>query len=99
VADERRVLRWEDPPLDPYAAVRSRGHESRRHPWALVAETLRSQPGRWALVHVGTRAELAWKIRHGMPAPFAPAGDFEAVGRHRGRECRVYARYLGDGEG
>lgn len=87
------VIRWEDPPPVP---VRHRGQVT--IPWALIAHQPRRRPGRWAVVHEGTRdATQVTRIKAGTSPWFAPAGSFDAV--HRALPSgvvAVYARYLGE---
>lgn len=81
-------IRFEDPPKAPSS-------------WADVAEELRAQPGRWAVVRdksSGVKPNgfftYASRIRRGT-GPFAPAGSFEAVVRDVDGEMRVFARFVG----
>lgn len=55
------------------------------------AETLRSRPGRWALL-ADIEPNAASSIARGLLVPYRPGGSFEAVIR-RGR---VYARFVGE---
>lgn len=55
------------------------------------AETLRTKPGRWALL-ADLESGAAGSIRSGQLVPYRPGGSFEAVVR-RGR---VYARFVGE---
>lgn len=97
-----RILRWEAPSPDLNGAGRQRSNRDRAQMWQPVADELRANPGRWALIHesadAGRRVDLAFRICRGEPKAFAPAGDYEAVTRTRGGGLRVYARYLGDGD-
>lgn len=69
--------------------------------WRTIAEALRRQPRRWALVRDDCptrKAAMAvtYQIRDGKTAPFRPAGEFEAraitaeSGVHQ-----VWVRYIG----
>lgn len=90
------VIKWEDPPT---AYRPGRKNEPRRTAfWQTVAEQLREQPGRWALVCDDTAwsyaGGVATQVKNGKITAFRPAGHFEAVTR----TCdgfRVYARYIG----
>ncbi|BCJ45356.1 hypothetical protein GCM10010168_86250 [Actinoplanes ianthinogenes] len=93
------IIRWENPPpsrRNPGGVVGSR--------WDEVAEQLRDERGRWAVVYEGdanNASSAASIIRMGNVACFRPTGDFEAVSRRSPSTGRttVYARYLGDGGG
>ncbi|GIF08709.1 hypothetical protein [Actinoplanes siamensis] len=91
------ILRWETPPPP---ARPGNGITGSR--WDQVAEQLRDERGRWAVVYEGeanNASSIASVIRMGNVACFRPTGDFEAVSRRSPATGRVavYARYLGDG--
>jgi hypothetical protein len=97
MADQVQIVRWEEPP-PPKTRTRptSEGHSR----YAPIAEQLRANPGRWAVVLEGRRGAgtaLATHIRMGHMKCFTPAGDFEATMRAVNGRGLVYARYLGDG--
>lgn len=87
------VIRWEDPP---------RPGPGGRRDWPAIAAELRKRPGAWA--HVATygtisvAGNVAYQVRSGKFAGVQPAGSVEAVSRAVDGECRVYARYVGDGD-
>lgn len=97
LAGQPQVIRWEEPP--PGNARRPLGSGHSRY--TAVADELRAQPGRWALVfegRAGMATGLATHIRMGSMHCFTPAGDFDAVSRRIDGYTRVYARYVGDEE-
>jgi hypothetical protein len=86
-------LRWETPP----ASLRNR---TRRN-WQEVADSLKANPGNWAVVAEDVSASTGTHIRHGRLTAFAPEGAFEArVSGARdsktGRAEKVYARFIGE---
>jgi hypothetical protein len=89
------VIRWEEPPPG-----RSNGGGKRESYLAPLADELRANPGRWALVHIGDSSGqatgMATHIARGQVLAFAPAGDFDAVSRRVDGRHRVYAVYLGE---
>lgn len=86
------VLRWEEPP--PARTGQRLGRD--RIPWAVIAQELKDQPGKWAVVHEGDPdPKLAARIEKGLSPWFRPAGAFEATQRSRGGQVTVYARYVG----
>lgn len=97
VAEPLKILSWEDPPPSPYG--RPAGSSSTDRRYAEVAQQLREEPGRWAVVQEKTShgSGLAHAINYGAVTAFRPPGDFEATYRRREGVTRVYARYLGDG--
>lgn len=95
--EQASVIRWEDPPPSK-RSLRKQDGSSR---YADVAEELRANPGRWAVVLdglSGSGSSLATQIRMGYTVCFCPAGDFDATIRQTGGRAVVYARYVGDGE-
>lgn len=85
-------FRFEDPP--PAARAPRRFDE--------VAQRLKENPGRWAVVAVFDKrtnaGSLSRRITHGLSKCWEPAGDFEGTRRTITKtEHRVYARYMGDG--
>ena len=95
--DQATILRWEAPP-PPKARTRSvsLGHSR----YAPIADQLRANPGRWAVVlegRPGVGTALATHIRMGHMKCFTPAGDFDATMRSIGGRGFVYARFVGDG--
>lgn len=81
------VFEWGEPP-----AGRKGG--GRAH--APIAVVLKSKPGEWARVgdydSARISSQMAYVIRTGRLAAYAPAGSFEAVGRLG----EVWARYVGE---
>lgn len=91
------VIRWEDPKPSTLKP-RTRKPSSR---YAGLAEQLRANPGRWAVVlegRTGSGTALATHIRMGHMMCFTPAGDFDATIRQSFGHAVVYARYVGDDE-
>ena len=84
-------IQWKEPP--PAKTV--------KHPtgtYVAVADTLRKNPGKWAIVKEDSQGNLAVFIRAGKVQGFAPAGAFEAVSRANGLgrgRATVYARFVG----
>ena len=66
--------------------------------YAAMAERLRANPGKWALINPSTNATgLASMIRRGKHAQFRPAGAFEVVtDRNDDGTTRVFCRYIGE---
>lgn len=94
--EHAKVLRWEEPPPAKRGAVTSSSR------FDALAEELRAQPGRWAVIYDGTTKSfsgMAHHIRQGAIRCFAPAGDFDATYRASADGVRVYARYVGDRDG
>jgi hypothetical protein len=97
--EQKTIIRWEQP------TPRKGGQEHGSSPgsqWDTVAEQLRANRGRWAVVAEGDMervtalAAIATRIRRAGLNCFAPAGDFEAAVRRADGRATVYARYLGD---
>ncbi|WIM97810.1 hypothetical protein ACTOB_001364 [Actinoplanes oblitus] len=91
------IIRWENPPPPARPGQHLTGSR-----WDGVAEILRDERGRWAVVYEGdvnNASSIASVIRMGNVACFRPTGDFEAVSRRSSTTglTTVYARYLGDG--
>lgn len=89
------VIDWQEPPAD---VLKRRPHKTTESRHAPLAEELRAEPGRWALIYdgpsVGKASGLATHIRLGQILAFTPTGDFDAVSC-RGR---AWARYVGGDE-
>lgn len=94
------VIRWEEPPSTGRGTA-----EAKAEQWRPMAEQLRAEPGKWALVDEGNvhgQTALVGYIRTGR-GPFAPAKSFEAKQRTdpeplrslAPRTGKVYARYVG----
>ncbi len=92
-----RVLRWEDPPHS--RNLGNKGGRPTDSRWNDIAETLRDERGRWAVVFEGER-QLAMsarsRISEGRTVCFRPLGDFEACVRSYEGTYTVYARYMGE---
>ena len=85
------VFRWEDPP--------PMRRPSMGVDYDHLADILRANPGRWAVVREGTRARTVGhmsEIKSGKIAAFRPAGTFESTCRSEGAKVTVYARYVGE---
>jgi len=67
-----------------------------------IAETLRQQPGRWALVFENTHKNYALWMKQGILKGFDPAGAFEATCRAQNQKTgvagQIYARFVGKDE-
>lgn len=88
--DAGGILRWEDPP--------PQRRPPSRHNWALIAEKLRTNPKRWAVISEGSRAAdaaLTRQIKSAMIMAFRPAGHFDACSRSTDGKTVTYARYVG----
>jgi hypothetical protein len=72
-------ITWEDPP-----------RTKPRNDWGKIAETLRANPGKWAVIETASTAYCAF-IRQGRTKAFQPAGSFEATLQNH----KLYARYIG----
>jgi hypothetical protein len=85
------MLRWEEPPEATHS------EPVRASEWEPIAEQLRQQAYRWALIATGTKhTGTAGAINTGRIRCF-PAGSFEARRRLVDGEIRIYARYVGVG--
>lgn len=82
-------IKWADPPAD------GRGRRRSTH-WAEVADALRANPGKWALVAESASPSTAQNIKRGTYVAFADEG-FEAVSRKSptGKGSDIYARFVG----
>lgn len=93
--DQATIVRWEDPP-GPRRETSRRGPRSR---YAELAEQLRGNPGRWAVIlETPQRGQsaLATQIRMGGLTCFTPCGDFDARTIRANGITTIYARYVGD---
>lgn len=93
-----KILRWENPPPARHVPGR-RGSQ-----FDELADILRDEPARWAVVYDGDNptaaGSIASKVKTGNVKCFAPAGSFEATVRKlREGRIAVYARYVGGGGG
>lgn len=85
-------IRFEEPPPRTRRRRKPTKHQT-------VAAALRSRVGDWA--HVGTYPtsgsgiSMAYTIRKGKLAAYAPAGSFDATSRKVDGAYRVYVRYTG----
>jgi hypothetical protein len=76
---------WADPPPQSGEPV-----------WSELADQLRGEPGRWALLGQQLARSTAWHIQQGRYAAFRPAGDFQARVRNtNGNRGDIYVRFLG----
>lgn len=95
----RKVIRWEDPPHS-----RNVGNQGGRPPdsqWSALADQLRDEPKRWAVIFEGDRTtamSVRSKAVEGRSVCFRPRGAFEARVRSWNGTYTVYARYMGMGE-
>lgn len=93
-----KIIRWENPP--PSRMARSKGG-SRESMWDDVAEWLRAEPGRWALVRENVSKANATSanvmIYSGGATCFRPRGSFEAAMRTNvDGTYNLFARYVGE---
>lgn len=94
---EPRVIKWEDPPHS--RNVGNKGGRPADSMWNGVAEQLRGERGRWAVVFEGGRRHamsIRGFITEGRRICFRPHGDFEACVRSWNGVHTVYARYMGE---
>jgi hypothetical protein len=64
--------------------------------WAALADQLRQEPGRWALLGEQLARSTAWHIQQGRYAAFRPAGTFQAKVRNTtGNRADIYVRFRG----
>lgn len=94
--EQAEILRWEDP--KPSLQPRENGYSRSRY--RDIADELRAQQGRWAVIAEFSgrnRTALATHISRGAIGCFRPAGDFDAVSRQVFGLTTIYARYVGDG--
>lgn len=91
----RVILRFEEPPPRPSRPAPGKTKHER------IATKLRRRPNEWARVAVYSNGPTMSSIAHGINTgkilAYAPAGDFEAVGRTLAGKHGVWARYVGDG--
>lgn len=85
-------IKWEEPPKQ----LLGRGRTN----WEDIANTLKSNPEKWAVVAENVSASTGTHIRYGRLKAFAPSGSFEArvSGAHsadNGRAEKIYARFIG----
>lgn len=63
--------------------------------WSELANELRANPGRWALLGEQLARSAAYHIQQGRYAAFRPAGAFEARVRNtNGSRADIYVRAL-----
>lgn len=93
-----QVIRWEDPPIS--RNIGNKGGRRADSAWNDVAQTLREERGRWAVIHVSREKQPAMSVRsfvtEGRRICFRPQGDFEACVRSWRGVHTVYARYMGE---
>lgn len=77
-----------------------------RRNWSDIAEQLKANPGRWALITSAPKrtsiAMITTRIQRNTYGPFSPVGAFEAVSRESLDEpgrFEVFARYVGNRDG
>lgn len=91
------VLKWEDPPPSRKSSPASgRPADSA---WNGVAEQLRGERGRWALIFRGDKqgaSSVRDFVTEARRICFRPVGDFEACVRSWDGKHYVYARYMGE---
>lgn len=88
-------ISWEQPPA-------GRDKPITRTAWGPIVAELRTRPGEWAVVAVkptaAAAATVAAHMRRGIYTGMS-RGEFEAMARTVDGEYRVYARYVGTGDG
>lgn len=72
------ILRWEDPP-PPRRGFGDRGRWAENADLRAIADELRANPGRWAVVAEAANPGSATHIRTGHYVAFRPVGHFEAT--------------------
>lgn len=91
-----RIIEWRTPE-PPKAGQRGKWNAEYAH----VAENLRLNPERWALIATDANVNLAEIIKKGRNQHFRPAGSFEATVRGTKKvdgkyvASETYARYVG----
>jgi hypothetical protein len=76
---------WADPPPQMGEPV-----------WSELADKLRAEPGRWALLGAQLARSTAHHIQTGRYAAFRPAGSFQTMVRNtQGNRADVYVRFRG----
>lgn len=97
--EPKQIIRWEKPPRPVGGGVRT--SRPRPGPWDKVAVDLIANPGVPAVIQEGgshnVAHQLAARVRRGLAACWAPAGDFDAVTRTVDGVRTVYAWYVGEG--
>lgn len=70
----------------------------RQREYAMFAQALRDNPGRWAILPGPPRSGISSQVQQGKYAAFRPAGAFEAVSRRSldDNKPRTYVRFVGD---
>lgn len=95
--EQAEILRWEDPK----PSQRHRESHPRVSRFNAIADELRANPLRWAVIAEfpgRSRTALSTHVRIGAISCFTPAGDFDAVARQVNDHTAIYARYVGDPE-
>jgi hypothetical protein len=108
VRKRRKIIRWAEPPAltpEQLAASDHRKGGSRGSQWDDVADALRGEPGKSAVIASGNRntiSAIAEKVRSGTLACFRPAGAFTTTRRTvhtpAGPVVDLYARFVGEVE-
>jgi len=97
-AVQRKIIRWEDPP--PPRNGRAGGGRPPGSPWDGIAEVIRDERGRWAVIFESRSASEAGSVRvkvsQGAALCFTPAGHFQARVRTINGVHTVYVRYVGE---
>lgn len=98
----RIIIRWAEPPpltAEQRNAAGTNGG-SRGSQWDDIADALRGEPGRWAVIASGPRntiSAIANQVRAGAVVCFRPAGAFSTTRRTvttaTGTVVDLYARY------
>jgi hypothetical protein len=100
VKEQRKILRWAEP--DPLPFLPHRGHGGPPgSEWDEVADQLRSEPGKSAVVYEGTRngaSSVASIFSRGTLVATRPAGAFEVQRRTAPgtQVVEVFVKYVGD---
>jgi hypothetical protein len=93
------VIRWENPPFTSHGRHLRRRPSVADDPYTPLAEQLRANPGRWAVVaESAPNTYLASAINGGRTPAWQPAGYFEGASRKIGDWYTVWARFVGEDE-
>jgi hypothetical protein len=97
---QRRIIKWEDPPESSSLCSKPGPGRPAGSQWDPIAEALREEPGRWALIFEGEKgaaSSLRARIVTASVLCFCPRGAFQAKERVWAGVYSVYARYVGEG--
>lgn len=83
------TAKWQEPDR-----IKSQGLKN----WAEVADELKTNPQRWALVAENVSTGMAGNLRKGRVSAFRPSANWEFTTRENaeGRVGKLFARYIGE---